>query len=197
MLTGLDTTAGYERCLTLGRLGLCFRFQGQTEVAATYYQQELDELEELEQSKSVLRERSIVYTSLADVLTDMGRYADAQAVYEQSLAIKNGDQRGEAVVQGQLGNLALFQGKLAEARYFAINEPSHEAIYLHQLGMKYQIAKQWEAAEKAYRKSANIEEAQGNLSGAIQTWIHLGILMQTMDKLVDAEQWYRKAIIAI
>ena len=135
----------------------------------------------------------------------MGRYADAQTAYEQGLVIKqkNGDSRGEAVTQGQLGTLALFQNKLAEAEqhyqtalaiFQSFQEPGSEAIVWHQLGVVYQETKQWEAAEHAYRQAANIREAQENFSSAAQTWNNLALVTENMGKLVEAEAWYRKAI---
>ncbi|MDM8557467.1 tetratricopeptide repeat protein [Candidatus Parabeggiatoa sp. HSG14] len=203
ILTGLGTTASYNRCLTLGRLGRCFKFQGQTEQAAAYYQQGLETAQQLEQTQGVQRQTGLLYTDLADALRDMGRYAEAQAAYEQSLAIKDDDQRGEAVVHGQLGTLALVQGNLAEAEqryktalaiFQRFHEPSSEAVVWHQLGRVYQEANQLEAAEHAYRQAANIDEAQGNLPGAAQTWNNLAMVTENMGKLADAEAWYRKAI---
>ncbi len=203
ILTDLNTTASYNSCLTLGRLGRCFELQGQTEQAVAYYQQGLETAQQLEQNKNVQRQASALYTDLATALRDMGRYAEAQVAYEQSLAIKDGDERGEAVVLGQLGTLALVQGKLAEAEqryktalaiFQRFHEPNHEAVSWHQLGYVYKEAKQWEAAEHAYRQAANIFEAQGNLPGAAQTWNNLAFVTENMGKLADAEAWYRKAI---
>ena len=205
ILTGLGTTASYERCVTLGRLGRCFSEQGQTKQAAAYYQLGLETAQKLEQTQSIQRETSNLYTDLANALTDMGRYADAQTAYEQGLVIKqkNGDSRGEAVTQGQLGTLALFQNKLAEAEqhyqtalaiFQSFQEPGSEAIVWHQLGVVYQETKQWEAAEHAYRQAANIREAQENFSSAAQTWNNLALVTENMGKLVEAEAWYRKAI---
>jgi len=205
ILTGLGTTASYSRCSTLGSLGRCFSDQGQTEQSTDYYQKELDELTKLEESKSIQRERGLVYTDLADTLRDMKRYADAQAAYKQSLAIatEQNDERQMGLVNGQLGTLALFQGNLAEAeqRYNSalanfqrFHEPSSEANFRHQLGVVYQTTKQWEDAEHAYRQSANLKETQGNLLGAATTWNQLGIVTKNMGKLADAEAWYRKAI---
>jgi tetratricopeptide (TPR) repeat protein len=205
ILTGLGTTASYKRCLTLRHLGRCFEYQGQTEQAAAYYQQGLETAQQLEQNKNVQHQTGILYTDLADVLTKMGRYADAQAAYEQSLAIdqETGDSRGEAVTQGQIGTLALVQGHLAEAEqryknaldiFQSFHEPSTEAIIWHQLGLVYRRGNQLEAAEHACRRSANMKEAQGDLAGAAQTWNNLAIVTQMMGKLADAEAWYRKAI---
>jgi len=205
ILTGLETTASYERCVTLGRLGRCFSEQGRTKQATAYYQQGLETAQQLEQTQSIQRETSNLYTDLANALTDMGCYADAQTAYEQGLVIKkkNGDSRGEAVTQGQLGTLALFQSKLTEAEQYyqtalaifkSFHEPSSEAIVWHQLGVVHQETKQWEAAEHAYRQAANIREAQENFSSAAQTWNNLAMITENMGKLVDAEAWYRKAI---
>jgi len=205
ILTGLGTIASYNRCLTLNSLGRCFNKQGQTEQAAAYYQQGLETAQQLEQTQGVQRQTGLLYTDLATVLRHMGRYADAQAAYEQSLAIatEQNDGRQMGAVNGQLGSLAINQGNLAEAeqRYktaLAIfqhfHEPSTEAIVWHQLGYVYQEGKRWEIAEYAYRQSANIKEAQGNLPGAAKTWNNLALVTENMGKLADAEAWYRKAI---
>jgi tetratricopeptide (TPR) repeat protein len=205
ILIGLGMNTSYERCFILENLGRCFSQLGQTEQAAAYYQQALETTQQLEQNKDVQRQTGILYSGLAIVLTDMGRYADAQAAYEQGLAIVQelGDSRVEASIQGQFGTLALVQGNLTEAEqryktalaiFQRFHEPTYEAVSWHQLGVVYQEAKQWEAAEHAYRQAANIDEAQGNLPGAARTWNNLALVTKDMGKLVDAEAWYRKAI---
>ncbi len=114
-----------------------------------------------------------------------------------------GEVREEAVVQGQLGTLALLQNNLQEAaeRYCEalaifqrLNEPKSEAVFHHQLGMVYQKAKQWDAAEQAYREAARIRESQGNLADVAQTWHQLANLNTKVGKFEAAEAWYRKAI---
>jgi tetratricopeptide (TPR) repeat protein len=206
ILTGLGNTASYNRCLTLGRLGRCFRAQGQTESATDYFQQALDIAQQLEQNQIVQHQTAALYIDKADVLRDMGRYAEAQEAYEQSLTIIKkigGDKIEKAVVLGQLGKLALDQGNLSEAEklykraldiFKSIHEPINEATCWHQLGDVYQKATQLELAEQAYRQSANINEVQGNLAAAANTWNNLAVLTEKMGKLIDAEAWYRKAI---
>jgi len=203
VLSGLDSTVSYERCIALSYLGRYFRFQGKAQQAATYYQQGLDLIPQLEQTKGVQRQTGLLYTDLADVLTDMGRYVEAKSAYEQSLAIKNGEQRGKAVVLGQLGTLALLQGELSDAqqRYQAalclfqqLKEPISEAIIWHQLGMVDQTKEQWENAEHAYRQAAEIQETKGSLQSATQTWGQLASMMEGMGKWKEAETWYRKVI---
>jgi tetratricopeptide (TPR) repeat protein len=208
ILTGLDTTTSYECCVTLNLLGRCSRWQGKTEQAIDYYQQGLDVAKQLEQDEDVKHQTGTLYADWADVLIYMGLYAEAQATYEQSLAIDQeiGDSRGEAVIQGQLGTLALHQGNLAEAKqryqtailqFQQLNELSHKAIYLHQLGNVSLINKQWDAAEQIYRQSASIKEAQGMISGSngvATTWNNLGTVTENMGKWAEAEAWYKKAL---
>jgi tetratricopeptide (TPR) repeat protein len=182
-------------------LGYCFESLEKNKQAAAYYQQGLEIAQTLDQNKDVQRETSNLYINLGNVLTNMGHYEDAQTAYKQSLAIATSQQR--AIIKGQLGTLALAQGKLAEAeKYYKkaldmsqnFPEPSTKAIYLHQLGNVYDEAKQWEAAEHAYRKAAKIFEDQGNLATAAQTWSNLGLVTKNMGKWTEAEAWYRKGI---
>jgi len=199
------TTISYERCQTLRCLGRCLNQQGQSTEAIIYYQQALAELDQLKPSYSIVREKGIVHTDLADALTNSGQFESAQQHYEQSLAIANqhSDHRQIALVNGQLGSFALLQGDLAEAerryqdsilKFQQLNESIHEAIYAHQLGMVYQYAQQWEAAETMYRRAAHIREAQGQLQSAAKTWNNLAMVTASMGKWTEAEAWYRKAI---
>jgi tetratricopeptide (TPR) repeat protein len=206
ILTGLDSTPSYERCLTLNRLGRCYWSEGQLERAAVNYRLGLEMAGLLAQDNGVKRLMGALQTSLGNVLTDMGDYDRARESYEASLAIKKeigGDRRGESVVQLQLGSLALVQNNLTEAAqryqealqvFQQLNEPAMEAIVWHQLGMTFGKSRQWEAAEQAYRKAAQIDEAQGDLAGAAGTWNQLAIVSVGAGKLTEAEAWYRKAI---
>jgi tetratricopeptide (TPR) repeat protein len=69
-----------------------------------------------------------------------------------------------------------------------------EANAWHQLGITFQKSRQWEAAEQAYRQSAQIVEAQDNLAGAARTWNQLANVSLGAGKLKEAEEWYWKAI---
>jgi tetratricopeptide (TPR) repeat protein len=143
---------------------------------------------------------------MADALAEQGKFSEARKGYEESLAVKReigGEKRGEGVVFGQLGTLALREGNLTEAaaRYRAalalfqqLREPASEAVIWHQLGMVFQHAQQWDEAERHYRESARIEEQRGNLNGAAQTWNHLAIVSEHAGKPDAAEMWFRKAI---
>ncbi|MFO1430984.1 MAG: tetratricopeptide repeat protein [Candidatus Competibacteraceae bacterium] len=205
ILQGLGTAPSYERCLTLNRLGRCFRGQGQLKLTETHYRQALAVAQQLEASPGVRRQISALQTDLADVLTDKGDYVGARAAYETGLAIAEelSDLRQVAVVNGQLGTLALMQNDLPEAErryqgalaiFQRLGELAHEAVAWHQLGMVYSEARQWDAAERAYREAARIRESLGNLAGAAGTWNNLAVLTKSTGKPADAEGWYRKAL---
>jgi hypothetical protein len=55
ILAGLGETVSYERCLTLGRLGRCWKAMGQPAQAAKLHRQALEGLAQLEPSDGVKR----------------------------------------------------------------------------------------------------------------------------------------------
>jgi tetratricopeptide (TPR) repeat protein len=192
-------------CNTLNRLGRCLNKQGNIAAAIDCYSQALAIAQSLETSPSMQRLTGTLHTDLADAFANGGDYAQAKAHYEKSLAIKKevGDIRGVAVVQGQLGTLAMVRGdfqvaeqsyQMALTMFSSLNEPQSEATAWHQLGLVYQRENAWQAAEHAYRESAKIKEALGNTLGAASTWANLAIVTEAQGKLDAAEQWYRKAI---
>jgi len=210
LLARLDAGAAYDtaydRCLTLGRLGRSLRAQGRAGEAEAVYRQELAALAALPQDDQVRRQTGAAHTDLADALLDQGRYGEARAEYEASLEIKErlgGEERGIAVVQGQLGTLALMQRDLAEARrryrealerFRALGEERSEAILWHQLGMVAQEAREWDEAERCYRQSLAIGERIGDKAGAATTCNQLAIVAKNSGRPAQAERWYRRAI---
>jgi tetratricopeptide (TPR) repeat protein len=197
---------GYERCVTLGRLGRSLEAQGKPSAAAEAYRDALELADKLEQDDDVRRMIGRRHTDLADVLTELARYDEAREHYETSLKIKatlTGEERGKAVVLGQLGTLALVQGELAEARqrytdaliaFRNLGEPQGEAIFWHQLGMVAEEARDWDEAERCYKESLAIEERLGHKEGAAQTCNQLAIVAEGAGRLEDAERWYKRAI---
>jgi tetratricopeptide (TPR) repeat protein len=208
ILKGLGAAPSYNRCLTLGRLGRCCEAHGQPAQAEQLYRQELAELAYLEQSEAVRRQVGAVQIDIADVLTDQGDYSAANAAYTAALEIMKelGDQRNMGVVLGQLGTLALMQGKLAEAAkrlketlalFRRLNESASEAIAWHNLGIVHQQAEHWEQAEQAYRQAARLREEQGLLvgsNGTVTSWGQLARICEDTGRTAQAEHWYSKAL---
>lgn len=205
ILVGLSEQPNYEHCWTLSQLGRCLAEQGEVKQAMVFYCQGLAVAKQLKASDGVKRLIVTLQTALADAFKAIGDYARARIAYDQSLTLAKemGDARGEAVVNGQLGTLAMLQGNLAEAeqryrealtKFQRLNEPAEEAVFWHNLGTVYQKAEQWDAAEHHYREAARIYESQGNLASAATTWGQLALVNAHTGKLIEAEAWYRKAI---
>lgn len=216
MLAAAGEDPTFNRCVILGKIGQCLKLLKKLAQAAISYREALAVVEQLEVSDGVKqqevsldvlkRQISTLQADLATVLKDMGQFEEARDAYKAALGIMRqtgGNLRGEAVVQGQIGTLALLQGNLTEAqKYYReaigifqhLKEPASEAIGWHQLGIVNQEAEQWEAAEQAYRRSALIKESIGNLVSAANTYNQLGMLNQFAKKPEAAEAWFRKAI---
>ena len=195
----------YERCLTLGRMGRCKRFLGQSSCAVGLYRQTLEDLKQLESSDETIRQICAILADLGDVLTDIGAYGDARSSCEGSLLIAQeiGEKRGEAIINFQFGTLALMEDKLQESleyyqkaltQFQILEEPDGVASVWYQLGRVYETRMEWNPAQDSYRKSAEIEEAQGNLSGAAKSWSQLANVLKKTGKFQDSEAFYRKAI---
>lgn len=206
ILDSLGEEPSYNLAVTLGRLGRCYESGGRPDLAEAAHRQGIAVTEQLDEADQVKQVRGTLRTDLADVLMLQGKYTEAREQYESSLRIKRelgGNLRGEGVVLGNLGTLALNEGNLADAveRYYEalqlsqqMGEPKGEAILQHQLGMAFQKAQQWEQAEHHYRESARLEEQRGDLAGAAQTWNQLAVVASVAGKPEAAETWYRKAI---
>jgi tetratricopeptide (TPR) repeat protein len=113
------------------------------------------------------------------------------------------DVRGQGIDLGQLGALALIEGKLDEARtrqhaalrlFQQIHDPDLEAAACHQLGRIYHEQRQGDEAERHYREAARISEVRGNLAAAANTWSQLAALAREAGTPETAEEWYRKAL---
>lgn len=205
VLVGLGASPSYKRCATLLKLGECYRSLGHLDLAEKSYREVFAAVDTLEQSAEVKLLRGASHLALGNVMTDMARYAEAQAAYETALAVAEEleDFREIGLTNAQLGTLALSQGDLPEAArrygeavslFHRLNEPMREAMYGHQLGIVFEEAGQSEAAEKAYRDSARIAEALEEFTGAAHSWNQLARLSEDAGKLQAAESWYRKAL---
>ena len=205
MEAGADYDAGYDRCLTLGRLGRSLQAQGKPETAAETYRETLVAAGKLEQKDDVRRMAGAIHTDLADVLRDLARYDDAREQYEITLEIMQNidDKRNVAAVLSQLGTLALRQGHLTEARqrYTAaltafrnLGEPESEASVLNQLGGVAYNAQDWDEMERCLKESLVIRERFGDKVGAAKNCNNLALAAENAGRPQEAERWYHRGI---
>jgi SagB-type dehydrogenase family enzyme len=134
-----------------------------------------------------------------------GQYSEAKRAFEAALAVAEGlnDLRAQGIVQGQLGALALVEGRPEEARahhrtalalFQQIREPALEALSWHQLGQIFHQQREWDEAERHYHEAARLRDLAGDQAGAAQIWNQLALLCQQAGRLEAAEAWHRKAI---
>ncbi|MCI5194127.1 MAG: tetratricopeptide repeat protein [Candidatus Electrothrix sp. AU1_5] len=208
ILANLGDVSSYNRWVALHMLGRCYRAQGQVTQSEQLYRHALAELTQLEQSEQVQQQINAAANDLADVLTDQGRYREAETIYQTGLEAMTElrDTRSVAVILGQRGRLALEQDLLDEAAkryqealdlFRSLNEPISESTVWHQLGQVYQEEKRWAAAEQAYRTAAQLKVDKGLLEGSngvCATWDELAQLCFFTDRPVEAERWYCKAL---
>ena len=202
-------SGSFEHCMTLHRLARCLLDGGHPAAAEDSQRKALTVIETLlsqqPENESYFRERGIVLTDLADVLSNQGKYSQAREAYEEALeiAIQLGDLRQQGVVLLQLGSLALQQRDYDEAqsRYLAalqliqtLSEPDLEAIAWHQLGVMAANQDAWGEAERCYRESLAIEERLGNTASAASTCNQLAIVSVRAARTVEAEGWWKRGL---
>ena len=198
----------HTRALTLQRLARAHEMAGQPRLAVACLEEAIADTEQLEPTARSKRFLGSLDADRGDNLRAIGDFAGARAAYARSLRLQTeaGDPRGQVVALGQLGALALILDDLDEARRRyemvlelvpALDEPLLSAISHHQLGVVYQEAGEWAAAERHYREAARIKEALGDIggpSGAASTWGQLGLVNDHAGNAAAAETWYLKSI---
>ena len=208
ILEGLGKTSNYERCITINRLGKCYKGMQQLEKAIVQYRLALDIAAQLEQTNDIKRQIGVLYSDLGEVLRSIEDYEYARQSYETSLGIMKevNDTRSQAVIKCQLGILALVQNNFVEAIrilqesliiFHELNEPATEAIILHELGIAFCEMGNLKEAEQAYRQSAQIKDVHGLVGGAnglAITWNSLAVVSTRSGQFYEAEEWYQKAI---
>jgi tetratricopeptide (TPR) repeat protein len=208
ILLGLGTFDSYERCITLSRLGSCYKASGKLQKALEQYGLALSLAKQLEQTDDIRRQIGVLQSDLGEVWRASGKYENARESYRFALEIMNevGDTRSKAVIKCQLGILALTQNNFLEAVqilqeslivFRELQEPATEAIVLHELGIAFYELGRWKEAEQAYRLSAQIKDVYGlvgGMNGLAITWHGLAIVSVRGGQFNEAEEWYCKAI---
>jgi len=167
--------------------------------------QALRTFRELEPHISVARTMQMAcLADRGDALLQLEHYHEAKADYEACLAIAEceNDRREVAVVNAQLGTLALLQNELAEARmhyklalteFELLNELPSVAMLWYQLGIVTEKADDFEEATRCYRRALKLAgEANKPIVAAVSN--ALGLLAEHSERFDEAEQWYHRAI---
>lgn len=207
---GTDVGPGsFEHSRTLQELGYCLKDAGQLNTAEEKLRKALavsDALLKQEpEETAIIRQRANVLHVLATALTEQGKYAQAQEMYEQALQEHRAaqDTRNEATTLGSLGILARRQRDYAQARsrflqaldqFRALGEPREQAIAWYNLGRVAEEQQDWAEAERCYRESLALDEQLGNIVGAAQTCNALAVVARRAGRPGEAEGWYQGAL---
>jgi tetratricopeptide (TPR) repeat protein len=205
ILQELSLESSFDRVRILGLLGRCNARQGQLSTATQYLQEGLELSMRLDPSKEVKKQWGTLQIELGNILTELGEFQHAHKAYESSLATMQeiDERQGAAIVKGLMGNLSMKQGDLKTAAqqhmqalytFNQLQQPLMEARAWHQLGIVCQKGRQWMNAECAYRNAARIKEKLGDIAGVAGTHNQLGNLSRMMNKPIEAEAWYCKAL---
>src|SRR6266567_3168377 len=202
-------SVSYEHCLTLVWLARCLQSGGHAAAAEGSLRKALMVIEALigqqQENEDYLRQRGIVLTDLANVLTDQGKYSKAHEAYEEALEIskQQGDLRQQGVLLEQLGTLARKKLDYTEVRlrytealdiFRTLNEPAAEATEWHLLGSAALEQNELIEAERCYRESLAINERIGNKVNAAMACNQLAIVSERAGRRVEAERWYMRGL---
>jgi len=202
----LGSSASYSRAQCLGLLARGLVQAGRPDLAEQRSKEAIAICAELKTNADVDRLRGTLQTGLGDALRHQGKYSEAKQQYEESLASKRrlgGDERGEGVVLGQLGTLAMETDDLSEAAqryrdalllFQRLGEPAMEGVAWHHLGTIFLRSGNYQEAERHYRESARMAQERGDLMRASQSWHMLAMVTARIGKPEAAATWYQKAI---
>jgi tetratricopeptide (TPR) repeat protein len=198
--------ADYDVALVHVLLGRVLSTAGQAASALDLFVTAQQQFEVL--GEQGVRMASVALTEQADCLRDLGQLEAAAEKYEEAIRRSENleDFRGVAVGKVQLATVRMLQERydLAISQYTAArtlfekqNEPQSVAVAWHQLGMVYQAAGQFSAAETAYRQSLELKIRTGmtDANGPASTLNQLGNLYKSsLNRPEEAVTFYRQAV---
>jgi len=184
-LAGLGEAPSHGRAVVLGRLGRCFHLGGRPDLALPHLRDAMGIAGGLAPSDLVKGLRGTLHSDVGDALLAIGDSGGARKAYEAAVEIAEElkDLWGQGVGLGQLGALAMAEGRLEEARARSqaalgllqqLHEPAMEAAASHQLGRVFQAGQQWDEAERHDREAAHIREGRGDQAGAARGEVAAG-----------------------
>lgn len=185
-------------------LGRCLYNQGKNKDAEKMYTRGLNDPNLANHDSDQDLEKGYCM-ELGDVYRVSGQYEKSETLYSRalSLAEKAKDTRTIAAILGNLGVLAVSEGKLQDARerinrsrelFNQIGEPREEAVDWLYLGNISVALNDVEDAETCYRECLRIYEVLGDNSRVAIVCNNIAINMEHAGYHHEAEKWYMQAI---
>jgi len=146
-----------------------------------------------------------ILAKMGSLREDLGDYAEARRLYQESLDIAQqlGDRAGVAQTLHNLGMLAQDQGDYAEARRLyqesldikqQLADRAGIAKTLHQLGNVAYLQGGYSEVRRLYQESLDIAQQLGDRAGVAQTLHQLGLLAQDQGDYAEARRLYHESL---
>ena len=165
------------------------------ELEATYNRLNLDTSDK----KRLLKDKVSILKLLAEEYTEAFRYDEAQKTYEDAIAIaermrESEDLRGNLYFNVANVQLArrLFSNALANYnRSLSLAGDRNRGSIYHQIGMVYQMQRQWTQALDSYQLALNWKEKTGNAYELGGTYHQIGMVYQMQRQWTQALDSYQ------
>ncbi|XP_022797219.1 tetratricopeptide repeat protein 28-like [Stylophora pistillata] len=150
-------------------------------------------------------EKGWLQLTLAKILQDKNKFAEAVRFYKSAMAIMktNRDSHGEAITYGNLGILFRSLTKYDKAQEYQekalaitikIGDKKGEAASYGNLGTLFQSHGRYDKAQEYQEKALAIRIEIGDKKGEATSYGNLGTLFQSLDKYDKAQEYEEKAL---
>jgi len=203
---GAYPEADYDIAMAYVKFGRALEAMGAAEIALQPLGEGQRRFGNLAKNGDVSAENMQVVAMMdtADCLTDLGRLAEAVALYEESIrrSEKVHNHRNVAVGKIQLGNLLIVQKRYDEALkvyeatlpiFESLGEAISVASVWHQIGVVHRETRRFDRAEQAYRQSLAIKVKNKNPVEEARSLGELAVLYAIWGRLEEAVSFFRQA----
>lgn len=163
-------------------------FVGASYMLTDLHDEAAEWLEEAILMPSVSNFRSVIHSTLGDVLTELDRWEDAVESYETALRLDSSNHNA-------MNNYAYFMSVREEQLEYA------EELALRALGYDPENAAYLDTAGWIYFKKGEFEKAKEYIRNSIETgeasaevYEHMGDVYEQLGQLADAVSWWKKAL---
>lgn len=163
-------------------------FVGASYMLTNLHEEAAEWLEEAVLMPSRRNFRSIIFSTLGDVLTELDRWEDAVESYETALRLDSSNHNA-------MNNYAYYMSVREEQLGYA------EELALRALGYEPENAAYLDTAGWIYYKKGDFEKAKEYIKNSIETgeasaevYEHMGDVYEQLGQLSDAVSWWKKAL---
>jgi tetratricopeptide (TPR) repeat protein len=207
-LAATETTypgADYDTAMTYAQLGRVLQSGGAAQAALHPFHEAHRRFQQLPDSdNSAAGMAAKMLGEIGSCLEVLGRLDEAVEAHQAAIdrLTRLGERRDTAVAESRLAAVRLQQSHYQEAldiygrvraTFEALGEPRSVGTALHQIGIVYQMADEFDAAEDAYRQSLAISVREADLLGQADTLNQLGNLYAAQGRYEESVTFLQQA----